>query len=65
MLFLKIFADKEDEAEIMKDDYKSPLDEKYRWQTSGGWKNSEKSRFLLSVGFRRFENARFYGFVAL
>ncbi len=32
MLFLKIFADKEDEAEIMKDDYKSPLDEKYRWQ---------------------------------
>ncbi len=32
MLFLKIFADKEDEAEVMKDDYKSPLDEKYRWQ---------------------------------
>lgn len=32
MLFLKIFADKEDEAEMMKDDYKSPLDEKYRWQ---------------------------------
>lgn len=27
MLFLKIFADKEDEAEVMKDDYKSPLDE--------------------------------------
>lgn len=32
MLFLKIFADKEDEAEVMKDDYKSPIDEKYRWQ---------------------------------
>ena len=32
MLFLKIFADKEDEAEVMKDDYKSPLDKKYRWQ---------------------------------
>lgn len=32
MLFLKIFADKEDEAEVMKDDYKSPLNEKYRWQ---------------------------------
>ena len=32
MLFLKIFADKEDEAGVMKDDYKSPLDEKYRWQ---------------------------------
>ena len=32
MLFLKIFADKEDEAEVMKDDYKSPLDDEYRWQ---------------------------------
>ncbi len=32
MLFLKIFADKEAEAEIMKDDYKSPLDDEYRWQ---------------------------------
>lgn len=33
MLFLKIFADKEEEAEVMSDDYKSPLEEKYRWQT--------------------------------
>ena len=32
MLFLKIFADKEEEAEVMSDNYKSPLDEKYRWQ---------------------------------
>ncbi len=32
MLFLKIFADKEDEAEVMNDDYKSPLKDKYRWQ---------------------------------
>lgn len=32
MLFLKIFADKEDEAEMVKDDYKSPLELKYRWQ---------------------------------
>lgn len=32
MLFLKIFADKEEEAEIMSDDYTSPLEEKYRWQ---------------------------------
>ena len=31
MLFLKIFADKEEEAEIMSDDYTSPLEEKYRW----------------------------------
>lgn len=32
MLFLKIFADKEEEYEIMDDDYKSPLNSKYRWQ---------------------------------
>ena len=32
MLFLKIFADKEEEAEIMSDDYTSPLEDKYRWQ---------------------------------
>lgn len=32
MLFLKIFADKEEEYEIMNDDYKSPLNSKYRWQ---------------------------------
>ena len=32
MLFLKIFADKEEEYEIMDDDYKSPLESKYRWQ---------------------------------
>lgn len=32
MLFLKIFADKEVEEEIMDDDYKSPIAEKYRWQ---------------------------------
>ena len=33
MLFLKIFADKEEEAKIMNDDYKSPIAENYRWQT--------------------------------
>lgn len=32
MLFLKIFADKEAEYEIMDDNYKSPLDFEYRWQ---------------------------------
>lgn len=32
MLFLKIFADKEAEYEIMNDNYKSPLDSEYRWQ---------------------------------
>ena len=33
MLFLKILADKEEEAEVMSDDYTSPLEERYRWQT--------------------------------
>ncbi|MBO5435239.1 SAM-dependent DNA methyltransferase [bacterium] len=33
MLFLKIFADKEVEAEVIDDNYKSPIAEKYRWQT--------------------------------
>ncbi|MFI3300447.1 MAG: class I SAM-dependent DNA methyltransferase [Candidatus Gastranaerophilales bacterium] len=33
MLFLKIFADKEEEYEMMEDDYKSPLPENLRWQT--------------------------------
>ena len=32
MLFLKIFADKEAEYEIMDVNYKSPLDSEYRWQ---------------------------------
>lgn len=32
MLFLKIFADKEAEYEIMDDNYKSPLASEYRWQ---------------------------------
>ena len=32
MNYLQIFADKEEEAEVMSDNYKSPLDEKYRWQ---------------------------------
>ncbi len=33
MLFLKIVADKEEETSVLKDDYKSPLEKKYRWQT--------------------------------
>lgn len=32
MLFLKIFDFQEDEAEMMDDDYKSPLPKKYRWR---------------------------------
>ena len=32
MLFLKIFADKEEEYEIMDDNYKSSLESKFRWQ---------------------------------
>jgi type I restriction enzyme M protein len=32
MLFLKIFDDRESEWEILDDDYKSPLPQKYRWR---------------------------------
>ena len=33
MLFLKIFDDREQEWELLNDDYKSPLPEAYRWRT--------------------------------
>ena len=32
MLFLKIIDDKEDEYEVMQDDYESPIPEKLRWR---------------------------------
>lgn len=32
LLFLKIFADKEEELELTEDNYKSPMPEKLRWQ---------------------------------
>jgi len=31
MLFLKIFDDKEQEAELLNDGYKSPLPDEFRW----------------------------------
>lgn len=33
MLFLKIYDDKEQEWELLQDDYQSPIPEKYRWRT--------------------------------
>jgi type I restriction enzyme M protein len=33
MLFLKIFDEREREWELLQDDYRSPLPEKYRWRT--------------------------------
>jgi type I restriction enzyme M protein len=33
LIFLKIFDDKEREAELMQDSYRSPIPEKYRWRT--------------------------------
>lgn len=33
MLFLKIFDDRESEWELLQDNYKSPLPEKYRWRS--------------------------------
>ena len=32
MLFLKIFDDRETQWELLQDNYKSPLPEKYRWR---------------------------------
>ena len=43
MLFLKIFADKEVEAEIIDDNYKSPIAEKYRWQT---WAKDDEGEII-------------------
>ncbi|MEQ8846821.1 class I SAM-dependent DNA methyltransferase [Botrimarina sp.] len=39
MLFLKIFDDREQELEIIRDDYKSPLPKHLRWST---WANDEE-----------------------
>lgn len=39
MLFMKIFADKEEEWEITIEDYKSPIPEKLKWQT---WASEEE-----------------------
>lgn len=39
MLFMKIFADKEEEWEITLDDYKSPIPENLKWQT---WASDEE-----------------------
>lgn len=36
MLFLKIYADKEAEYEVLEDNYISPLPEKYRWKNWAG-----------------------------
>ena len=33
MFFLKIFDDREDELELLEDDYKSPLPDHLRWQS--------------------------------
>lgn len=33
MIFLKVFSDKEDELELMEDDYTSPLPEEYHWNS--------------------------------
>lgn len=32
MLFLKVFSDKDEELELLNDDYESPIPEKFRWQ---------------------------------
>ena len=34
MLFLKIFDDRETQWELLQNNYKSPIPEKYRWRNS-------------------------------
>jgi len=36
MLFLKIFCDKDEELELLQDDYVSPIPEEYRWKNWAG-----------------------------
>jgi type I restriction enzyme M protein len=36
MLFLKLFDDKEQEYELMKDNYQSPIPEKLQWRNWAG-----------------------------
>ncbi|MFZ6779993.1 N-6 DNA methylase [Undibacterium sp. Ji83W] len=50
MLFLKIFDDRESEWELLQDNYRSPLPEKYRWRNwaanSEGMTGDELKKFL-------------------
>lgn len=43
MLFLKIFSDKDRELEMMFDDYKSPIPDKYHWEKiKGNWAGDDE-----------------------
>ena len=39
MIFLKLFSDKEQEYELLEDDYESPIPERLRWEN---WAADEK-----------------------
>jgi len=46
MFFLKIFDDREDELELLEDDYKSPLHEHLRWRAWAKDKEGETGEGL-------------------
>ena len=62
MLFLKIFDDRENEWELLQDDYQSPLPEQYRWRNwaadAEGMTGDALKRFLdndLFPGLQQLE----------
>ena len=60
MLFLKIFDDRESEWELLQDNYKSPLPEKYRWRNwaanAEGMTGDELKQFLDNDMFPALQN---------
>jgi len=50
MLFLKIFDDREQEYELMEDNYSSPMPEKLRWRT---WGRPRGNHWGGTTGFRK------------
>jgi type I restriction enzyme M protein len=60
MLFLKIFDDRESEWELLQDNYKSPLPEKYRWRNwaadAEGMTGDELKQFLDNDLFPALQN---------
>lgn len=60
MIFLKIFDDREMENELMDDNYKSPIPEKYRWRNWAadpeGITGDELLEFVNNALFKTFKN---------
>lgn len=65
MLFLKIFDDRESEWELLQDNYKSPLPEKYRWRNwaanAEGMTGDALKQFLDNELFPALQNLQAKG----